>query len=126
LSCPPIADQIWNEIGATAQNTFSLIDPEDHVAGFGQILPRQNGTAHLARIIVSPVLRGHGIGRILCQGLIRIGSRSGGATRFTLRVYKENLPAVNLYRSLGFIVIAEDAEQNWFRMLLEIHLLPAS
>jgi [ribosomal protein S18]-alanine N-acetyltransferase len=125
LIYPPCVDQIWGEIASTAQNTFSLIDAASHVSGLGQILLREKDTAHLARIIVSPALRGRGIGRILCQQLILIGRQSYGATGFTLNVYKDNPPAVKLYRSLGFVIVAEDTEQNWLRMHLQVHALPA-
>ncbi len=125
LTYPPRVDRTWGEIGATTQNTFSLIDAASHVSGLGQILLREKDTAHLARIIVSPALRRNGIGHILCQQLMRVASQRYGTTGFTLNVYKDNLPAVKLYRSLGFIIVAEDTEQNWFRMQLRVHPLPA-
>ena len=116
LPFPPRADQLWREIGATDQNAFSLVDVQGNVVGFGQALFRSPATVHLGRIIVSPSQRGKGLGRILCQQLIGEGSARHHPTMFTLNVYRNNLPAYNLYLSLGFVVLSEDAEQDSFHM----------
>jgi [ribosomal protein S18]-alanine N-acetyltransferase len=126
LSFPPVVEKTWQEIDASDQNTFSLMNPKRDVVGFGQTLFREPNTVHLARIIVSPALRGEGIGRILCQQLMRAGVLSYRVSAFTLNVYTDNTPAVKLYRSLGFTVVAQDTEQNWFRMRLQPDAGPAS
>lgn len=121
LTFPPQSDRIWHEIGATGKNTFSLIGPKGKVLGFGQALFREPSTVHLGRIIVSPTIRGKGLGRLLCQQLIQIGSVRCQPSEFTLSVYKNNTPALSLYKSLGFAVLSEDPEQNSFKMCLQLN-----
>lgn len=82
---------------------------------FGQYWSPVSGTVHLARLIVGPAFRGRGFGRELCLQLIAAGTQATGATRITLRVNRNNDPALSLYRSLGFeIVPAESDEQGYF------------
>ncbi len=76
--------------------------------GFGQYWLTASGTAHLGRIIVSPQARGRGLGRVLMQLLGAEALRSPGVQRLTLRVYRDNVAAVALYRDLGFQPV-EDA-----------------
>ena len=70
LAFPGNPKSIWVEIEASPDNTRSLIDANREVVGFGQAL-RRGRNIHLARIIVSPDHRGHGLGLILCRRLIQ-------------------------------------------------------
>jgi ribosomal protein S18 acetylase RimI-like enzyme len=76
--------------------------------GFGQYWLTAPGTAHLGRIIVSPQARGRGLGRVLMQVVVCRGLRSPDVQRLSLRVYRDNVAAVALYRDLGFQPV-EDA-----------------
>ena len=60
LTFPPTPQSIWTEICATSENTYTLVNPNGVVVGFGQILTRVPNATHLARIIISPSLRGSG------------------------------------------------------------------
>lgn len=102
LAFPPEPREVWRAIQADDRNTLSLVDRLGTLVGFGQLLPREPGTVHLARIIVSPEWRGRGLGRLLCQRLIEHASRHFQPSLLTLKVYVENQAAVSLYRSLGF------------------------
>jgi ribosomal protein S18 acetylase RimI-like enzyme len=77
------------------------LDDEQGLAAFGQALPRAPGRAHLARVIVRPDARRHGLGRALVEALL---SRAGEArlSRATLNVYSDNAAATTLYSDLGF------------------------
>ena len=105
---------------ASADNTFSMIDPDHRVTGFGQILTTAPGTVHLARIIVDPAARGQGIGQPLCQLLMEQAQRTLGPNRFTLRVYPDNLPALTTYQRLGFVSV--DANPATGVLLMERRL----
>lgn len=59
-------------------------------------------TAHLGRIIVSPLARGRGLGRLLMQALSAQALGQADVQQLTLRVYRDNTAAVALYRDLGF------------------------
>jgi ribosomal protein S18 acetylase RimI-like enzyme len=56
---------------------------------------------------VVPEARGRGVGRLLTVKAIG-EARAGGASRLTLAVDRRNVPAWNLYRSLGF----EESDQR--------------
>jgi RimJ/RimL family protein N-acetyltransferase len=99
---PLSVDSLLEDIPFTPETSF-VLDDDQGVAAFGQILPRDHHRAHLARIIVNPRRRGAGIGRELCLRLMSetpIGQR---AAEFTLNVYPENARAIALYQSLEFI-----------------------
>ena len=76
--------------------------------GFGQYWLTAPGTAHLGRIIVSPQARGRGLGRVLMQLLCAEALRSPDVQRLSLRVYRDNVAALALYRDVGFQPV-EDA-----------------
>ena len=79
-----------------------LLDGPGRCVGFGQYWMTDAGTAHLGRIIVSPLARGRGLGRLLMQALSAQALLEGGTQQLTLRVYRDNTTAVALYRDLGF------------------------
>lgn len=56
----------------------------------------------LAKLAVSPAAQGHGIGRLLCQSAIDDARRRGGKILF-LESNRILLPALHLYRELGFV-----------------------
>jgi [ribosomal protein S18]-alanine N-acetyltransferase len=97
------------EIGFVEADDLALAD-EAGTAGFGQLVWRPGGRAHLARVIVRPDARGRGYGRALVSALIeRAASRR--ARLATLNVYAENLAARRLYEAAGFTVALAPGEQ---------------
>lgn len=94
------------------ESSYSLVDESGIPFGFGQHWVLHPGNVHLGRIIVSPVYRGRGLGRALCQELISAGLRSTAATAVTLRAYRDNLVAVGLYASLGFVEVTEESTDD--------------
>ena len=77
--------------------------------GFGQHWVQTPEAVHLGRIIVSPQVRGHGVGRRLCELLIAAAIESTHATAVTLRVYRDNAVALRLYAGLGFLTVESEA-----------------
>ncbi len=71
------------------------------MVGFGQYY-RNRGRCRLARLVVAPAVRGQGVGRRMILELIRIGLADVGATECSLVVLRDNLSAIQCYRSLGF------------------------
>ena len=82
----------------------------DTLLAFGQFLPRPRGRAHLARLIVNPGFRGHGLGLALLRCLLR-AARDGGHHLVSLKVDPENGPALGLYRKLGFVTAAQPPDE---------------
>lgn len=82
-------------------DSFVLDDADGVSCGFGQIYDR-NAHMNLARLVVDPRRRGEGLGRELVTGLLAIAPQLFPLDRYSLFVYRHNLPALELYRSLGF------------------------
>lgn len=102
-------------------DSYALVDSEDNLAGFGQIFRREPETGHLGRIIIDPLRRKQGVGQILCKELIDAGVSAHGFRSMTLWVFMDNLPAVHLYRTLGFLPEArEDIEGCQFMRLSNV------
>ena len=59
------------------------------------------GESYVDNIAVFPEFRGHGVGRTLMEALIEKARENGGVF-ITLEVRTSNLPAIAMYRSLGF------------------------
>lgn len=85
------------------KSSYCLVDACGALGGFGQHWVITPGAVHLGRIIVSPDMRGQGVGLALCEQLIAAALQATGAGKITLRVYRDNLAALRLYRSLGFV-----------------------
>ncbi len=60
-----------------------------------------SGEAHVTTIAVHPDFRGRGLGKMLMNTLIDY-AREQGADTMVLEVRPSNIPALNLYKSLGF------------------------
>ncbi len=88
------------EIGFEATNAFALTDGGRLVA-FGQLVRKDAGRGHLARLIVRPLLRGKGHGEALVRALLD-KARDESFERVSLNVDRTNRPAVSLYLKLGF------------------------
>lgn len=92
--------------------------PDEPPLGFGQHWPRDDGAVHLGRLLVAPGLRGRGFGRLLLERLIAEVRDRHGAVPITLRVYRDNAPALALYMRFGFRPLddAGDADVAFMRL----------
>lgn len=90
--------------------------PAAPALGFGQFWVRDPGVAHLARIILAPTARGQGLGTTLCELLMAEATHAVGASAFTLRVYRDNDPALAIYERLGFAVVPDLSDARVFAM----------
>ena len=61
----------------------------------------ENGYMLLQNVVVSPELRGHGLGKKVCSALLE-KSQKEGAHHSYLQVVQTNDIAVNLYKKIGF------------------------
>ena len=69
VSFPLLPDRLEREIGFPEAENLALSD-EAGVAGFGQVVPKAGGRAHLARVIVRPDARGRGLGHAIVRALV--------------------------------------------------------
>lgn len=61
-------------------------------------------------ICLSPKARGKGISKMFMH-FLHSAAKYNGAKQVRLKVYKNNIPAVNLYKSLGYELTDFDVEQ---------------
>jgi len=100
---PLTLQSLRKDIEYSEENTFMMKNTSGQLLGLGQLLQKENDRIHLARLIVSPLQRGKGFGKLLCRLLIAEGIERFGKVYFTLNVYSANKTAVYLYQKLGFI-----------------------
>ncbi len=101
VSFPLLSGRLEREIGFTEAENLALCD-EAGAAGFGQVVPKAGGRAHLARVIVRPDARGRGLGHAIVRALVE-RARSG-ARVVSLNVYASNATALRVYEAAGFRV----------------------
>jgi len=109
LRFPFTAEELATQIVVPQGRSHCLGDGCAGPLAFGQYWQRVPGCAHLGRIIVAPSTRGRGLGKVLCSQLIEDAIERVGAGRFTLRVYRDNAPAMRLYTSLGFAAVESES-----------------
>jgi ribosomal protein S18 acetylase RimI-like enzyme len=108
VSFPVEPGVLASEIGFAEAEDLALAD-ETGTAGFGQLVWRPDGRAHLARVIVRPDARGRGYGSVLVRALVERAT-ARGARLATLNVYPENGAALRLYEAAGFRVATTPGE----------------
>ncbi len=91
-----LEDSHWRDMA-----TFCLRSPENAFSAFGQLYERDR-RINLARLITHPQTRRQGVGRRLVQMLMSIGADLFALDEYSLFVYRDNTPALECYRSLGF------------------------
>lgn len=115
VACPQQA-RIWAGPGVTYpideerlplqiewQKAYSFcLSENENMIGFGQIVPKETGRLHLARLIVRPSHRGRGYGRTLAVSLLD-EALARGPSVVSLNVFPDNTAAVELYRGIGFV-----------------------
>lgn len=109
---------------AAGSVSFCLEGDDEDPCGFGQYWSRDDETVHLGRLIVAPACRGRGLGRELCARLIKHVVDVTGPRAITLRVYRDNMTAVTLYQSLGFVAVDTESTSNEVLMRMEIASSP--
>ncbi len=98
----PFSDQSFREdIHWGKMPSYSLLDDAGNFAGFGQYYEKA-GRCHLARLVISPGLRGQGQGQWFIARLMDIGMKDLGFQACSLFVLKNNEKALRCYTSLGF------------------------
>jgi ribosomal protein S18 acetylase RimI-like enzyme len=96
-------------IGFAEHSSFSLVSGRDLVA-FGQLVGKDQGRGHLARLIVKPALRGRGHGEALVAALLERAQREAFAC-VSLNVDSANERAATLYLKLGFADASRPADE---------------
>jgi ribosomal-protein-alanine N-acetyltransferase len=101
VSFPLLPARLEREIGFPEAENLALFD-EAGAAGFGQVVPKTGGRAHLARVIVRPDARGRSLGHRIVRALVE--RARGEARAISLNVYASNATALRVYEAAGFRV----------------------
>lgn len=107
----PLTVENLSEDIAFSDNDAYCLKQKEAIVAFGQLLTKEDGYLHLARIIVDPSKREMGYGRLLCSELLKTAGRKG-CHKFSLNVYRDNSAALGLYESLGFREKAEKSTEE--------------
>ena len=117
----------------------ALGDPEGYILGHGgrifmaergdgtvvgacALLRNEDGSFELAKMAVDPAARGHHVGRALGEAAIA-RARELGASYVELLSNTKLIPAITLYRSLGFVEVplpASEYERANIKMVLDL------
>jgi ribosomal protein S18 acetylase RimI-like enzyme len=93
-------------IDATATSDILIIrDQDGGPAGFA-VVGYGSAIAYLQRVAVHPDWQGRGMGRSLVRSAAR-RARAGGARVMLLNTQFDNEPAIDLYKSEGFVLLPE-------------------
>ncbi len=101
LRFPHTRDSFLEDIHWQKMASYSLLDDAGQLAGFGQYYEKL-GRCHLARLVISPSLRGQGQGQWFIARLMAAGMQDLGVGNCSLFVLKNNEPALRCYTGLGF------------------------
>ncbi|MGC9238488.1 MAG: ribosomal protein S18-alanine N-acetyltransferase [Acidithiobacillus sp.] len=111
ISPGPWTRGIFRDCLMAGYDAWVGLDGEAHLLAFG-ILSTGAAEAHILNLGVDPGARRRGYGRCMLRHLL-CRARQLGAERAFLEVRVSNLPAQNLYRSLGFHEIG--VRLNYYR-----------
>lgn len=87
---------------------YLMAEEDDRLIGFaGAHMILDEG--HITNVVVAETARGRGIGKALMKGLMQYAANLG-VRYLTLEVRASNLPAITLYKSLGFVKVGVRAK----------------
>ena len=115
VTFPISKGRLLDEISFCPENSFSCRSDMGLLA-FGQVMQKDDGRSHLARIITNPACRSQGVGRRICHYLLDYAFELGGG-KVSLNVYRGNSSALRLYESLGFKEQVEKSDDATVFML---------
>jgi N-acetylglutamate synthase-like GNAT family acetyltransferase len=95
-----------------------IVEKDQEVAGSIAIVEASKESAQLRWLLLHPVLRGHGIGRMLVEETLAF-CRSGGYSSVFLWTVSALSAAASLYRSAGFRVTEEHTHEMWGTIVTE-------
>lgn len=98
--------------------SYSLTTADKALMGFGQYWPRDAETVHLGRIIINPLYRGQGLGKVLIRLLVDEARQKYQPETITLNVLRNNPRAKFLYQKLGFVPNEEQSTPDMIFMAL--------
>lgn len=101
---PLTADEAAARSSYSGRDFYCVMLLEDEVIGYGMLRGWDEGySIPSLGIALDPATRGRGYSRVLMNFLHKI-AKQRGAERIRLKVDPRNRPAIELYRSLGYVL----------------------
>jgi RimJ/RimL family protein N-acetyltransferase len=94
--------QLDNYLNRKDKIAFSAIDSNGRHFGHADIVLDQPATGRICRVIINPLLRGQGLGKLFVKKLVAAALQISGVEKVTLNVLKENTIATRCYEKCGF------------------------
>ncbi|MBC7918701.1 MAG: GNAT family N-acetyltransferase [Rhodoferax sp.] len=116
MSFPFVTADLPTLLPMESSHSYCLAPGDALAVGFGQHWMNRPGAVHMGRILVSPLVRGKGLGRVLVEQLLARALQVSGVDTVTLRVYRDNGAALALYSSLGFVQVPNESNAEMFFM----------
>ncbi|MDX9970334.1 MAG: GNAT family protein [Candidatus Gracilibacteria bacterium] len=105
-----------NYKNAKNKKFFTICDNVKPIGFMGlSNISKPNKNADLFIAIGEDDYRGKGIGKIAMEWIIDYGFTKQKLHKINLGVIKDNIPAVNLYKSLGFVVEGEMKDEVFYK-----------
>jgi ribosomal protein S18 acetylase RimI-like enzyme len=96
------------------REAIRLVELDGEHAGSLALTDEGNGEAAIRWFVLSPEVRGHGLGRRLLGEILATASEVG-YSRVCLETFSELEAAAHLYRDHGFELVSADAAPRWGR-----------
>lgn len=100
----------------SGHSSYCLAEANAAAVGFGQIWVSESKGVNLVRIIINPELRSRGFGKLLSKLLLAEAKALHPSQPVKLRVARSNLPAVSVYSSLEFGIVASESNEHVYSM----------
>lgn len=115
---PMLTEDEWKE--ELLKNKVFLIEKDNTIVGNISYEVRSDDSIYLSGLVVEPRFQRQGVAR---EALVQLLNKLKGVSRFELVTHPENIPALTLYQSLGFVVM--DRRENYYgdgepRLLLSL------
>lgn len=89
-----------------------LVDSGERMTGCVALTDEGHGVGRIRWVVLSPELRGAGLGRRLIEELVE-HSRAAGWHKLQLETFSALSAAARIYRDVGFRVISERRRDDW-------------
>ncbi len=106
----PWSENAFREMLSQDSMVYLVADLDGQIIG-GAGIRNILGEAEITNVAIKGAYRRHGYGKLLLKSLLEKGTQMG-AYAFTLEVRRSNLPAIMLYKRLGFT--EEGTRKNFY------------
>lgn len=110
------ADNFTSELPGKWDFSFFSMSDYKKISGF-LIASRKKESIHIHRLVVAKDFQAKGIGKQLVEAILR-KTTLGKLNRVTLKVSRNNVPAISFYKKLGFRVYTDEGDNHCMEIKL--------